>query len=35
MLHYTIGTRVTPAVRDTLVKYKFDKIKVHPEPPPF
>lgn len=35
VLHYTIGTKITPEVRDSLHKYKFDKIRVNDNPPPF
>ena len=34
VLHYTIGTRITPSVIKTLQDYKIDKIRVHREPPP-
>lgn len=35
VLHYTIGTRITPSVVARLQKHKVDKIVTHPEPPPF
>ncbi len=35
VLHYTIGTRVTPSVVKNLDKWKVDKIHVHNEEPPF
>jgi DNA-directed RNA polymerase subunit beta' len=34
-LHYTIGTRVTPKVADTLLKAGIDVVHVHKDPPPF
>ena len=33
VLHYTIGTKVTPSVINTLKKFKVDKIMVNPEQP--
>ena len=35
VLHYTIGTRITPSVIETLKKYKIQKVLVHEDPPPF
>lgn len=35
VLHYTIGTRVTPAVLEMLKKFGISKVKVHKDPPPF
>lgn len=35
VLHYTIGTPITPSVIDTLKKYGIQQIIVHEEPPPF
>lgn len=34
-LHYTIGTRLTPDVVNTLDKYGFGKVTVNDTPPPF
>jgi hypothetical protein len=34
-LHYTIGTRLTPAVVSTLQKFGVKKVAAHPDPPPF
>lgn len=33
VLHYTIGTKVTPSVINTLKKFKVDKIMINPEQP--
>jgi hypothetical protein len=35
VLHYTIGTRITPRVANTLKEFNIKHIRVHPEPPPF
>lgn len=35
VLHYTIGTRITPSVVKTLDKYNVKNIICHKEPPPF
>lgn len=35
VLHYSIGTRVTPSVRKRFEKMKVDKVRVHAKPPPF
>lgn len=35
VLHYSIGTRVTPSVRKNLEKYKVQSISVHDKKPPF
>lgn len=35
VLHYTIGTRITPSVIKTLNDYKIDNISVHRDPAPF
>jgi DNA-directed RNA polymerase subunit beta' len=35
ILHYTIGTRVTPSVAKELKQYGFDNVIAHPEPPGF
>jgi len=35
VLHYSIGTRITPDVASSLHKYGFDKVTVSPDPPPF
>lgn len=35
VLHYTIGTRITPKVVQTLKKHKVDRLVTHHEPPPF
>lgn len=35
VLHYTIGTRITPSVVARLQKHKVGKIVTHHEPPPF
>jgi len=35
VLHYTVGTRITPSVLNTLKRHKIDKVLVHSEPPPF
>lgn len=35
VLHYTIGTRITPRVASTLKEFNIKHIRVHPEPPPF
>jgi len=34
-MHYSIGTRVTPSVIDTLSKNKVQSILTHEDPPPF
>jgi hypothetical protein len=34
-LHYTIGTRVTPAVAAAMKEAGVQRVKVHPAPPPF
>jgi DNA-directed RNA polymerase subunit beta' len=35
LMHYTIGTRVTPSVINKLTKYGVKEIPVHDDPPPF
>lgn len=35
VLNYTIGTRITPHVAESMKKYGFGKITVSPTPPPF
>jgi hypothetical protein len=35
MLHYSIGTRITPRVAGNLKKHGFNKMWVHADPPPF
>lgn len=35
VLHYSIGTRVTPSVLNNLKKYGIKSIQAHKEPPPF
>lgn len=35
VLHYSIGTRVTPSVTKTLEEFKVPQIHVHSDPPPF
>jgi len=35
ILHYSIGTRITPRVIKDLKKYKVNEIDVHSDPPPF
>lgn len=35
LLHYTIGTKLTPRMTSELEEAGFDKIKTHTEPPPF
>jgi len=35
VLHYSIGTRMTPSVRANMHAAKVDRIKVHRQPPPF
>ena len=35
VLHYSIGTRITPRVTKELHKYGFNKVLAHVEPPPF
>lgn len=35
VLHYTIGTKITPSVIKTLQEYNIDRIAVNPDPPPF
>jgi len=35
VLHYTIGTKITPRVAETLEKFDVNKILVHEKPPPF
>lgn len=35
VLHYSIGTRVTRGVMDSLLKHKIPAVEVHHEPPPF
>lgn len=35
ILHYTIGTRITPKVAEFLQNEKFSQIRVHPDPPGF
>ena len=35
VLHYSIGTRITPRVAKNLQESNIDNIKVHKEPPPF
>ena len=34
-LHYTIGTRITPAVQKDLMAHGFTKITAHTKEPPF
>lgn len=35
VLHYTIGTKITKRVAETLKRFGIDKIQAHEEPPPF
>lgn len=35
VLHYTIGTRITPRVADHLNEHGVDTVLAHPKPPPF
>ena len=35
VLFYSIGTRITPEVQNTLKKYKFDDVTVSDKEPPF
>ncbi|MFA5572536.1 MAG: hypothetical protein WDA42_05470 [Candidatus Bathyarchaeia archaeon] len=35
VLHYTIGTRITPSVLSNLNKYGIKQVTVHDDPPPF
>ena len=35
VLYYTVGTRITPEVANTLKKYKFDTVTVSDKEPPF
>jgi DNA-directed RNA polymerase subunit beta' len=35
VLHYSLGTRVTPSVRKMLQQYQINQVEVHHEPPPF
>jgi len=35
VLHYTVGTRITPSVLNNLKKYNIIQLQVHDEPPPF
>lgn len=35
ILHYTVGTRVTDSVINKLKQYNINKVKVHPDEPPF
>jgi len=34
-LHYSVGTRITKSVADTLQKYNVNAVQAHKEPPPF
>lgn len=35
VLHYSIGTRLTPKVNKTLKRFGVGRVAVHPDPPPF
>jgi DNA-directed RNA polymerase subunit beta' len=35
VLHYSVGTRITKSVADTLQKYNVQNVQAHKEPPPF
>lgn len=35
ILHYTIGTRITPSIQKNLDKFNVKRVFVHHEPPPF
>lgn len=35
VLHYSIGTRITPSVRSMLQKHKVERVVTHDTPPPF
>lgn len=35
VLNYTVGTRITPRVIDSLKRHKIDQVDVHKDPPPF
>lgn len=35
VMHYSIGTRITPSIRKSMEKLQLNRLRVHKQPPPF